>query len=359
MMRAHRSLASQGPALRDEFGYLPRYVRTADGVESDSIFALLTRENGDEGDDALEWDREGTLSALGIGPWSPRTCFLGVAIASSPRGAASVEHVRTPHGAETRAIQDALLRVVARDPDAPIAMSGGLDSALLLAAARACGGRPSLFTLRVRFPSVIDASNYDESERAAATAAALGSRVTFIDASEDDFVAMLPRAIERFETPLFNLHPVGRVLLADALGGLGVDRIVTGDGADQVFAGRSAHLWFPLAQCAFAGGGVRPIAPFLHADLVRATSPSAIDPDKSVLRSIARDLGVPEWVAEAKKVARYAPALDLSRYANERPATEWASRLDVAFDRNDPRDICRLTTLALLETAARASMARS
>lgn len=345
--------------MSDDRGYSPRYVRAADGVESDSIFALLYREHG------LEWDREGTMSALGIGPMSPGTCIQGISYASLPWSVETAETAesrpceRTTHGVETGAIRDALLRAVSRDPDAPIAMSGGLDSALLLAAARACGGRPTLFTLRVQFESSVDESHYDESERAAAVAAALGSRVTFIDASEDDFVAMLPRAIERFETPLFNLHPVGRVLLADALRGIGVDRIVTGDGADQVFAGRSAHLWFPLAERAFSGGGVRPIAPFLCADVVGATGPHAVDPGKSKLRRIARDLGVPGWVAEAKKVARYAPPLDLSSYANERESADIASQLGVVFDRNDPRDVCRLTTLALLESAARAAMARS
>ncbi|TRY28299.1 hypothetical protein FOI67_17475, partial [Geobacillus sp. LEMMJ02] len=67
------------------------------------------------------------------------------------------------------------------------------------------------------------------------------ANVKIVRVNEADFVAALPRTTHAVEEPMFNLHPVAKLLLAEAMAADGVEVAITGDGADQVL--RPAILW--------------------------------------------------------------------------------------------------------------------
>ena len=87
-------------------------------------------------------------------------------------------------------------------------------------------------TLDTRLPG------HSELEQTLDTARLLGADTPeVIRVCEAELISSLPEAIAACETPLFNLHPVARFLLARSAAERGFDAILTGDGADQVFAG--------------------------------------------------------------------------------------------------------------------------
>jgi hypothetical protein len=89
--------------------------------------------------------------------------------------------------------------------------------------------------------------------------------------------------------------------------------VITGDGADQVFAGVPGWDYLPLVSALFAGAGVRLCCPYLD-PRVSAWGPTHADPAKSVLRELARWL-LPSSSAEAAKVPQLAPEMDLTNVA--------------------------------------------
>lgn len=332
-MNAGAVLCSEVPP--HPLGIRPRYVRTRDGARGLSLRALLAGE-------PLCLDPAGTRAAFGLFGTdrakgaAQRTCFRGVRrerTASLPP-AAPAELLR-------ERLQLALGAALA-GPDAVIALSGGLDSALLVALARAAGFRPLLATLATPFPG------YDESERAGATARAFGLDLLRVEVGERDFLAALPDAVAIAETPFFNLHPVGKLLFARALARRGARTVVTGDGADQAFAGAPPALWLPLATALVEGGGVVHSAPFLDLPVLAVARSAAGDPEKRCLRRLARELGVPESVAAAPKAPRYAPALDVARWLGPAAASRFRSAAGRAPDFGDDRDRVRAATLDLL-----------
>ena len=96
---------------------------------------------------------------------------------------------------------------------------------------------------------------YCEVEGALATAKHQGVDVRIVDVFETDYRTALPEAIRGAEVPFFNLHPVSRFLLARAMVADGVRAMVTGDGADQLFAGAPAANYLPImgSLCRHAG----------------------------------------------------------------------------------------------------------
>lgn len=102
-----------------------------------------------------------------------------------------------------------------------------------------------------------------------------------------DLEAALPRFLAVTRTPIYNLHPVSKLLLAEALRDAGVPEIIGGDAADQIFRGESTCDLLPLTLACFAHAGVRLHLPF------QAVTIAQPDPDKLALRALAADLGLP------------------------------------------------------------------
>jgi asparagine synthetase B (glutamine-hydrolysing) len=163
-------------------------------------------------------------------------------------------------------------------------------------------GRVVAYTLAPALPG------YNEGSEAQAIADAIGIPLRTVAASAADYVDSLPAAIRACECPLYNLHPVSRLLLARAIRADGFDLLITGDGADEVFRGGSGGDYLPIVGALTRAAGLTAVAPFLDPIVAEV----ALDPDKRALRSFAGALGVPEAIAWAPKAPRFAPAMDLS-----------------------------------------------
>jgi hypothetical protein len=137
----------------------------------------------------------------------------------------------------------------------------------------------------------------------------------------DDFVESAAEFVAVTETPIYNLHPVSKLLLAKGLARNGVTSIVTGDGADQVMR----HDWdcdlLPLTLTCFQSAGVRVVAPFLSERVVALCGRPCVD--KEPIRELARRLGLP--------VLAKRPTLFPCR-AGWNPAADWQSALAVSTE---------------------------
>ena len=169
---------------------------------------------------------------------------------------------------------------------ADVAVSGGIDSWLLAALLKSQGRRVHGWYLESGVPG------YCERDRVFRMADAVGVDCTCIRVTADDFVRALPDFVAATETPIYNLHPVSKWLLARALARRGVTAAISGDGADQVMRREWDCDLLPLTLTCFQAAGVRLIAPFLSASLVDFCRVPA--PDKAPVRKLARTLGLPE-----------------------------------------------------------------
>ncbi len=223
-----------------------------------------------------------------------------------------------------------------------LAISGGLDAAVVLALWRETGRPlPRLITLET------DAPDYDESERAARVAAAFGAEIIRARVGMTDLVAALPDAISAIEQPLYNLHPVSRLLLARAAARSGGGMLVTGDGADQIFAGTPAPDYLPLMGALTRSADMGLWSPFFNQSVIAAALAAGPDPSKAALREAARAIGVPDWIADAPKVSRYAPRMDLSGFVDRRELEQLASELGMPLSLAGAEEETGWVTLAL------------
>ena len=266
-----------------------------------------------------------------------------------PTGATCIAGARRPwpallRGASTTPLPELLTRACADIPagSVALALSGGVDSAVLAAVlAAALRGRVVAYTLAPALPG------YSEASEAQAIAEALGIPLRRIPATEQDFVAALPAVIRRCETPLYNLHPVSRHLLAEAVKADGFDVLITGDGADELFRGTRGADYLPIVGALTRAAGLIAVAPFL--DPIVAEVP--LDPDKRALRTFAGELGVPETIAWAPKAPRFAPPMDLSRHRDAARIAALGRYLGRTPARATDRERVAWTTLSLFADA--------
>jgi len=191
--------------------------------------------------------------------WSvvpPRSVFAGVE--ELPPG-----HVRTydAHGVRQRAfhqlhfpegderlfpgsIEDAVLavrealreatrlRMVRADVPVGAYLSGGLDSSIVAALAReVVGDRLRTFSLR------FEDAEYDETPHQHAMVRALGSDHREVVASRRAIAEIFPEVIEHTERPILRTAPAPLFLLSRLVRDEGIKVVVTGEGADEMFAG--------------------------------------------------------------------------------------------------------------------------
>lgn len=167
-----------------------------------------------------------------------------------------------------------------------VAVSGGIDCWVVAALAKRRGHRVTAWYLESRV------EGYCEREAAFRMAAALRIRMEAIVCREADFHGALPRFIAATEYPVYNLHPVSKLLLAEGLRRNGVTSVISGDGADQVFRWDRECDLLPLTFDCFESRGVQLIAPFLSERVRRSvTHPFA---NKEPLRELAAEIGVPD-----------------------------------------------------------------
>lgn len=179
-----------------------------------------------------------------------------------------------------QALTGVLTRLPAEQPVA-VAVSGGLDSWVLALLLRNAGYRVQGYSLVSRVPG------YCEWEQTAALSTQFDLPVEPIEA--EDFESALPRFLAITRAPIYNLHPISKLLLAEGLAARGVKRVVTGDAADQVFRCETECDLLPLTQACFRHANVELVTPFLE---IRALCQTP-DPNKSPLRALAASLGIP------------------------------------------------------------------
>ena len=299
---------------RDRFGFQRAYV-ASDGRDASTIRALLGTDRS--------LDRV-AVDAFLCGEWpTDRTMFSAVH-----------QQLPTGPGAErgTGSLAEQLERAIARAVEtAPrplaVALSGGLDSAVVLALARRMDSTIDALVLETDLPDYSDR----EVANALRTADELGAGVRTIRVG--DFAHPTRQAVGAFEMPLYNLHPLSKWHLASGARRAGIAAVISGDGADQVFRHDTSADYLPLVAAAFDAHGVPLYAPFLEVLGVER------DPDKRLLREHAATLGMRDELVHGPKLSRLAPEL---------PFYAPIDRLAQLLDRPIAGDRTRWGTLALL-----------
>ncbi|TNM61360.1 asparagine synthase (glutamine-hydrolyzing) [Aliirhizobium smilacinae] len=139
----------------------------------------------------------------------------------------------TDHCEELRALLSDAVRLRMR-ADVPVGsyLSGGLDSSLItaLAAPMAPDG---LNTFSVTF----DSAEHDESSFQREVASALGTRHRSVASSPDAIAAAFPEIVRFTERPILRTAPAPLYTLAGLVRDNGMKVVLTGEGADEIFAG--------------------------------------------------------------------------------------------------------------------------
>lgn len=120
--------------------------------------------------------------------------------------------------------------------DVPVGsyLSGGLDSSVISAlAARQRANEGGLSTFSVAFAS----REHDESEHQVRLADAIGSRHSAVMCHGGDIARVFPDVVAHTEQPILRTAPAPLYLLAQRVREEGLKVVLTGEGADEVFAG--------------------------------------------------------------------------------------------------------------------------
>jgi hypothetical protein len=277
-------------------------------------------------------------------PAPERTCLAAVR-SVPPRYAHGTSRIEP--GDLAALLRQAVARIIRGAPrPIAVALSGGLDSAIVLALVREMS--PDVVPL-VLDPQLPD---YSEVARAVETASNAGVSARVCEVTGDDFRRAAPAAIAAFETPLYNLHPVAKYLLAREAQRIGIETVISGDGIDQVFTRDVSADYLPLASAAFDSQGIRLCTPFLDHDVIAHVLSLPPDPHKPALRDVAATLGIAGALIHGPKITRLAPPIDLEPVVPRARLAKLAERLGRALPVfRDDRDYVRWTTLALLVDA--------
>ncbi|HJL16609.1 MAG TPA: asparagine synthase (glutamine-hydrolyzing) [Sandaracinaceae bacterium LLY-WYZ-13_1] len=191
------------------------------------------------------------------GPVAPRSLFEGVTelepgTVRTYAGDRVTEHAywtpryAGPHGEggfggsieeATEAVREALekataLRMLRADVTVGSYLSGGLDSSLVAALAKdAIGDRLRTFSLR------FEDAEYDETDYQRLVAEALESDHQEVVVSRRDIAEAFPATIFHTERPILRTAPTPLMLLSRLVHRAGIKVVLTGEGADEMFAG--------------------------------------------------------------------------------------------------------------------------
>jgi asparagine synthase (glutamine-hydrolysing) len=134
---------------------------------------------------------------------------------------------------EVRALLADAVRLQLR-ADVPVGayLSGGLDSSALVALIR----RHSEVPLRT-FSVGFDDAEFDERLHQNALVEHLGTDHASVQCRDADIAAAFSRLIEHTETPILRTAPAPLMILSDLVHRSGLKVVLTGEGADEVFAG--------------------------------------------------------------------------------------------------------------------------
>jgi asparagine synthase (glutamine-hydrolysing) len=319
-------------ATRDCFGFQRLVYHPRSGRWAGSIFELLQA----SGYAAGEPDVAAIAGYLSGKRLVGRTVLRDVL--AVPPGHALIE---SPPGLEVREAHDgpaqprpadletllraSLQRALESGKRVALALSGGLDSALLLALLRELGAQQQVgsYILATGMP------DYCEEDAALELAAQMQAKVKIVRANESDFVGALPGTTRIVEEPMFNLHPVAKLLLAEAMAEDGIELAISGDGADQVLRRDQSANYLPLCNALFDAASVSLYPPFVDPAVVAHLTSMEPDPNKQCLRELGERLKLPERLVRGPKRSRLAPAMDLGGLLDRERFRALAASLDL------------------------------
>jgi asparagine synthase (glutamine-hydrolysing) len=131
-----------------------------------------------------------------------------------------------------RLLADAVRLQLRADVPVGAYLSGGLDSSALVALIRRSSDVP-LRTFSVAFED----AEFDERPFQQALVNHLGTDHSSVQCSTDDIARVFTRLIEHTETPILRTAPAPLMILSDLVRRSGLKVVLTGEGADEVFAG--------------------------------------------------------------------------------------------------------------------------
>jgi asparagine synthase (glutamine-hydrolysing) len=124
------------------------------------------------------------------------------------------------------------LRLLRSDVPVGCYLSGGLDSSLVAALARAVRSE-RLHTFSIRFED----DEFDESIFQTAMTRYLGSEHHEVVVGRAEIARVFPQVVRHTERPLLRTAPAPMFLLSELVRRAGIKVVLTGEGADEVFAG--------------------------------------------------------------------------------------------------------------------------
>jgi asparagine synthase (glutamine-hydrolysing) len=228
----HRGRLLFASTVRALFAGAPDFPRALDPLGLDDTFTfwtVLAPRSVFRGVAELEPGHLRVIDAAGVRDtayYTPRFPAGGLApLSGSVDDAAAA--VRT---ALARATELRMLRA-----DVPVAtyLSGGLDSSLVSALALAATGGSAFHTFSLRFED----HEYDEGAYQRRMAARLGSVHHEVTATRGEIARVFPDVIAHAERPLLRSAPAPLFLLSRAVRDAGLKVVLTGEGADELFAG--------------------------------------------------------------------------------------------------------------------------
>jgi asparagine synthase (glutamine-hydrolysing) len=158
------------------------------------------------------------------------------------------------------------LRVLRADVPVGSYLSGGLDSSLIAALGVAAKG-DRLRTFSMRF----DDAEYDETQFQRAVVAHLRSEHAEIVVRRQDIAAAFPDVVGHAERPLLRTAPAPLYLLSKLVRDAGIKVVLTGEGADEMFAGydlfreaKVRRFWARNPQSKLRPRLLERLYPYLH-----------------------------------------------------------------------------------------------
>lgn len=138
----------------------------------------------------------------------------------------------TAHTLRRKLEESTALRALRADVPVGCYISGGLDSSLVARLAReSVSGRFSTFAICFDDPS------FDESPYQRLMAREIGSDHIELRITPSDIARVFPEVVRHAERPLLRTAPAPMYLLSGAVRAAGIKSVLTGEGADEFFAG--------------------------------------------------------------------------------------------------------------------------